>query len=918
MANDEETCVNKEAKVEIDGEGDDSNGDEDVLLPGIKSLEQFTQEGFASLMGAIKASNSLPCGNDWDYYSSFPVFQKAIDIKGKKVLKLISMVFQHQGVKGNILRRDLEEKFDLLLDANDMILERVNSTLDELSGIRRNPQPQLIEVTPTAPKPVSGSWNKLQPGSAGRNNAVSPRPLRLLTAKNVQRPQIKFKDKIDNRGLPFEPKIKDKPNSLKPLAIFLEYNAEGEESFNHPYQYELELFTPRESQLVRAEPVMYRPVSETPLVFIEEQGQLEEMVKDIQLQPEIAVDLEHHSYRSFQGFTCLIQISTREKDYIIDALSLRHCLHCLNEVFTNPKIVKVFHGADSDVIWLQRDFSVYLVNMFDTHQAARVLHFAHLSLAFLLKHYCDISVDKRFQLADWRMRPLPEEMINYAREDTHYLLYVYDKMRSDLIAAANGQNNLLKSVIQRSTELCLKKYEKPIFTDDAHLNIVQKTKKLLNNRQMYALKEIAAWRNKVAREEDESYGYVLPNHMLLQISEILPREIQGILACCNPIPPLVRQNLVSIHQIVLRARDQPLVKVVSQEEVELARASAATRSGGLDPLTSPLLCPHDLSHSHDYRDDLSTLLGDSKSSPQSKTESNSCLLKGLPSFEQTKESPAIALKNGAEVELFGYEAFMEEEDSKAAVIKKLKNLQFTSPYQRYKMVKPYMEFLESAEHSSKEPEKEADPEREITDEERINRIKEHFLQLSTNVSRPEKPTESIPKKENQEEILSKQIPKKRKRGKNNHSEVAPSEMVEISDNSDGESPAKIHKSLAVKQEKSGFPQKRMVDNNHHVEAALEASDGESPAKIQKTNPHVKVEAPKKEKVIKEEQPSSSSNKFDYSMVDFNRFQGGSRSNNKDDALKKKEKFCAKVKSKFKWKGRQHNQSMTYKKSQPRR
>jgi hypothetical protein len=39
------------------------------------------------------------------------------------------MVLHHQGIKGNILRRDFEEKFDLIVDANDSILERVVRTL---------------------------------------------------------------------------------------------------------------------------------------------------------------------------------------------------------------------------------------------------------------------------------------------------------------------------------------------------------------------------------------------------------------------------------------------------------------------------------------------------------------------------------------------------------------------------------------------------------------------------------------------------------------------------------------------------------------------------------------------------------------------------------------------------------------------
>lgn len=137
-------------------------------------------------------------------------------------------------------------------------------------------------------------------------------------------------------------------------------------------------------------------------------------------------------------------------------MSLRDELHILNEIFTNPKVLKVFHGADSDIDWLQRDLSVYVVNMFDTHQAAKRLNLAHLSLAYVVKHYCNVDMDKQFQLADWRIRPLPAELMRYARRDTHYLLYVWDKMKMDLLRLANGRTNLLASVFQSSTNICAK------------------------------------------------------------------------------------------------------------------------------------------------------------------------------------------------------------------------------------------------------------------------------------------------------------------------------------------------------------------------------------------------------------------------------------------------------------------------------
>ncbi|XP_067623161.1 exosome complex component 10 homolog [Eurosta solidaginis] len=317
----------------------------------------------------------------------------------------------------------------------------------------------------------------------------------------------------------------------------------------------------------------------------------------------MAIDVEHHSYRTFQGFTCLVQISTRHKDYLFDALELRDEMHKLNLVFTDPKIVKIFHGADMDIDWLQRDLSLYIVNMFDTHQAAKALNYARLSLSYLLKHYCNIEVDKTFQLADWRSRPLPKELISYARQDTHYLIYIYDRITNDLLEASNQQSNLLRNIYQRSTEICKKRYVKPSVSADSHMDLYRTSKRVFDNRQLFALREIFQWRDSVARQEDESYGYVLPNHMLLQISESLPREMQGILACCNPIPPLVRQNLHVLHQIVLRAREQPLVKPVLATE-----AIHRVASTNIKDYNSKLYCPHDLSHNEEFRDDLPTLL----------------------------------------------------------------------------------------------------------------------------------------------------------------------------------------------------------------------------------------------------------------------------------------------------------------------
>lgn len=69
------------------------------------------------------------------------------------------------------------------------------------------------------------------------------------------------------------------------------------------------------------------------------------MLQELRNAGEIAVDLEHHDAHSYIGLTCLMQISTRNKDWIVDTLQpWREELQILNEVFVDPRIVKVSKG----------------------------------------------------------------------------------------------------------------------------------------------------------------------------------------------------------------------------------------------------------------------------------------------------------------------------------------------------------------------------------------------------------------------------------------------------------------------------------------------------------------------------------------------------------------------------------------------
>ena len=106
---------------------------------------------------------------------------------------------------------------------------------------------------------------------------------------------------------------------------------------------------------MKIEPQKYAGLEHTPFLFVENEAQLAEMREHLMdpVNTEVAVDLEHHNFRSFQGFTCLMQISTRTRDFIVDTIKLRaHLGKALGELFANPKVLKVLHGSDYDIEWL--------------------------------------------------------------------------------------------------------------------------------------------------------------------------------------------------------------------------------------------------------------------------------------------------------------------------------------------------------------------------------------------------------------------------------------------------------------------------------------------------------------------------------------------------------------------------------------
>ena len=198
----------------------------------------------------------------------------------------------------------------------------------------------------------------------------------------------------------------------------------------------------------------------TAWTLVESKGAMLACVAELQATKptEMAFDLEAVNKSKHAQLTCLLQIAVPVKDpggenkkqtksatvkeYVIDTLApgVWDEVPKLAPFFADPKIVKVGHSVGGlDVRCLHRDFGIYVVNVFDTYEASRALPLrCGFGLAKLCRHYNVQNSERyrdlksKYQRCDWRVRPLSDEMIEYGRNDVHYLLKLRQLMIRDL------------------------------------------------------------------------------------------------------------------------------------------------------------------------------------------------------------------------------------------------------------------------------------------------------------------------------------------------------------------------------------------------------------------------------------------------------------------------------------------------------
>lgn len=517
-----------------------------------KSLQDSVQK---ALVSTVKTVNRI-AAEDLSFQRTVnPEVGQQLEDRSARILELSTRLLQSAGRACNIKAPKIEDAEDIemnwrgVVDVVDSVLEKADTAMDEYTGLVKRKEPPAADSATKSKKAKSTA--------------------KVIRNANISKPQILFEQSPDNFPTsPWKPILTSKPHAKESLeeSLVMVPNETGTPQYRHPYETEISRMEYPKPVYETAEPVMYQPVETTQATWVDTYEGVLEMLEELKKAKEIAVDLEHHDYRTYVGLVSLMQVSTRDKDWVVDTLQpWRHKLEVLNEVFADPGIVKVFHGAYMDMVWLQRDLGLYVNGLFDTFFACELLYSGR-SLAFLLSKFVDFDADKQYQLADWRIRPIPEEMLYYARSDTHYLLYIYDRVRNDLVAASDStstEKNYIERALQRSRELSLSRHEHPGYNEETGegsrgwYGYVFKNSHLAFDREQFAVfKALWKWRDDTARKEDESPNYVLSTHSIADIARINPPDAKALHSLLPLSAPLARPRFSQIWEQVKEAKAQ--------------------------------------------------------------------------------------------------------------------------------------------------------------------------------------------------------------------------------------------------------------------------------------------------------------------------------------------------------------------------
>jgi len=282
-------------------------------------------------------------------------------------------------------------------------------------------------------------------------------------------------------------------------------------------------------------------------------SELEAFAASLKNETSVAIDMESDSFYAYYEKVCLLQLTSSQGDFVVDPLAVKD-ISPLGPMFRNEKIEKIFHAGEYDILCLKRDYGFKIRNVFDTMVAARTLGSSRLGLAPLIEHYFGVKLSKKLQRANWGKRPLTPEHIEYARNDTHYLLDLRNTLAEELREKALLQDATDEFKRLEKVEPVVREFDPDAFW---HLHGARD----MDPKSRAVLKRIYIFRERTASELDRAPFRVLPEQLMVKLAEACPKTPQGIRSCRGMTPYLFRRFGKELFEEIKQGLDDPPIEI---------------------------------------------------------------------------------------------------------------------------------------------------------------------------------------------------------------------------------------------------------------------------------------------------------------------------------------------------------------------
>ena len=254
--------------------------------------------------------------------------------------------------------------------------------------------------------------------------------------------------------------------------------------------------------------------------FVDTEAGLAELCDRLRGQPVLALDTEFLREKTYRAQLCLLQVAAEGVIACVDPLAIDN-LDPLLDIIYDQKVIKVMHSARQDMeifFDLRGDLPKPL---YDSQVAATLLGFGEqVGYANLVKGMLGIELDKMHTRTDWTQRPLDEAQLEYAADDVRYLFRMYFQQIETL--EAKGRLDWLQEDFDELTNI--NTYSPPEETLWKRVKGRQKLKGV----QLAILRDLAVWREDLAKKINRPRRWVLKDDVMVDVSRFAPRDNAGL------------------------------------------------------------------------------------------------------------------------------------------------------------------------------------------------------------------------------------------------------------------------------------------------------------------------------------------------------------------------------------------------------